>query len=65
MHKVIHIQTVTYWPTYEEAFGDSGKENLPFNRKKSLAKPGSERGSYLHSKGRITGQKTVWKRAGD
>lgn len=46
----------------EQAHGDSGNEKLPFNKKKSVAEPGSERDSHLlqpvGGEGRKTRQKT-------
>uniref|UniRef100_A0A3Q0T3A9 ITPR-interacting domain-containing protein n=1 Tax=Amphilophus citrinellus TaxID=61819 RepID=A0A3Q0T3A9_AMPCI len=55
--------TVKITPS-EQALGDSGKEKLPFNRKKPPVEPGSVRGSHLPRTVGLRGEKKdmLWKR---
>lgn len=44
---MLKSNTNNHTTVYEQAFGKSGKENFPFNRRNPLAEPGSGKGSQL------------------
>lgn len=61
--------TIQNIPTYEQTLGDSGKEKLTFNRKKTLTQPGPGSGAHVlppvGGEGRKTKYEHVWIKQND
>lgn len=54
-----HYRETSRWPPMNK-LGQSGKEKLPFNKKKPLAEPGSWRGGHLYCRRYLTIQYNCW-----